>query len=69
MEVQVQELIEKIKNDGIQSAEKRAEEIISEAQNKAASIVRDGERKTSRRKLLSKRATRPTRWSIRPRRR
>ena len=46
MEVQVQELIEKIKNDGIKSAEQKAEEIIAEANRKADAIVREAEEKS-----------------------
>ncbi|MBP5358734.1 MAG: V-type ATP synthase subunit E, partial [Treponema sp.] len=45
MDVQLQELIDKIKRDGVASAESEAQEIISEAQKKAASIIKDAEEK------------------------
>ena len=41
MDVQLQELIDKIKKDGVASAEEQAAKIIAEAEAKAASIVGD----------------------------
>lgn len=41
MDVQLQELIDKIKKDGVASAEEQAAKIIAEAESKAASIVND----------------------------
>ncbi len=41
MDVQLQELIDKIKKDGVASAEEQAAKIIAEAEAKAASIVND----------------------------
>lgn len=41
MDVQLQELIDKIKKDGVASAEEQAAKIIAEAEQKAASIVND----------------------------
>lgn len=43
MDVQLQELIDKIKKDGVASAEKAAASIIAEAEKKAASIVAGAE--------------------------
>ncbi len=45
MDVQLQELIDKIKKDGVASAESTAATIIAEAEKKAASIVSDAESK------------------------
>lgn len=45
MDVQLQELIDKIKKDGIATAEKEAAEKIAEAEKKAASIIKDAEEK------------------------
>ncbi|MBQ9494555.1 MAG: V-type ATP synthase subunit E [Treponema sp.] len=45
MDVQLQELIDKIKKDGIASAEESAQNIIADAQNRAAQIVSDAEQK------------------------
>lgn len=45
MDVQLQELIDKIKKDGVASAESAAQKIISEAEKKAASIISDAEEK------------------------
>ena len=45
MEIQLQELIDKIKKEGIGSAEDAAAKIIAEAQNKAKSIISDAEAK------------------------
>ena len=43
MDLQVGELIEKIRNDGVKSAEEEAAKIITDAEQKAASIVRRAE--------------------------
>lgn len=43
MESQVQELIDKIKKDGVESAEKSAKEIIDKAKEEAKRIVKDAE--------------------------
>jgi len=45
MDVQLQELIDKIKKDGVASAESSAQKIIEEAEKKAASIVKEAEAK------------------------
>ena len=45
MDVQLQELIDKIKKDGVASAETSAATIIAEAEKKAASIMSDAEDK------------------------
>ncbi|MBR6079970.1 MAG: V-type ATP synthase subunit E [Treponema sp.] len=45
MDVQLQELIDKIKRDGVATAETEAQNIVSEAEKKAASIIRDAEEK------------------------
>ncbi len=45
MDVQLQELIDKIKKDGVASAESQAKAIIAEAQKKAVSIISDAEEK------------------------
>ncbi|MBQ9238803.1 MAG: V-type ATP synthase subunit E [Treponema sp.] len=45
MDVQVQELIDKIKKDGVVSAEKSAETIIRTAEKKASDIVAEAEKK------------------------
>ena len=42
MELQIQDLVESIKRDGISEAEKRAAEIIADAKTKADEIVRTG---------------------------
>ena len=39
MDVQLKELLEKINNDGVQTAEQKASEILSAAESKAAGIV------------------------------
>jgi len=44
MEVQLQDLVEKIKQDGIASAEQQAAGIIAEAEKKAKAIVADAEK-------------------------
>ena len=43
MDVQLQELIDKIKKDGVASAESSAAAIIAEAEKKAAAIISDAE--------------------------
>ncbi|HCA20439.1 MAG TPA: V-type ATP synthase subunit E [Treponema sp.] len=45
MDVQLQELIDKIKRDGVASAETEARNTISEAEKKAASIIKEAEEK------------------------
>ena len=45
MEVQLQELIEKIKNEGVGVAEEKATSIIKEAEEKVASIIKEAESK------------------------
>ena len=45
MDVQLQELIDKIKRDGVASAETAAQKIISDAEAKAATIVKEAEEK------------------------
>ena len=45
MDVQLQELIDKIKKDGVASAETAAQKILSEAEKKAASIISEAEEK------------------------
>lgn len=45
MDVQVQELIDKIKKDGVASAETAAQDIISTAEKKAASIIKEAQEK------------------------
>ena len=67
MDVQLQELIDKIKKDGVASAEaearkiveaseKRAEDIIAEAQNKASEIIKTAKAETSRMEKASEEA-------------
>lgn len=46
MDCQIQELIDRIKKDGVASAEQKAAEIIAEAEKKAASIVENAEKKS-----------------------
>lgn len=43
MDIQLQELIEKIKRDGVASAESAARKIVAEAEKKAAAIVSDAQ--------------------------
>ncbi len=43
MDVQLKELIEKIKSEGVKSAEEQAAEIIEKAEQKAAEIIRNAE--------------------------
>ena len=45
MDVQLQELIDKIKKDGVASAEAAAQEILSDAEKKARALVSDAEAK------------------------
>ena len=45
MDVQLQELIDKIKKDGVASAENSASEIISKAEKQAAEIISQAEDK------------------------
>ncbi len=45
MEAQLQELIDKIKKEGVQNAEEEGEKIVSEARQKADSIITDAEEK------------------------
>jgi V/A-type H+-transporting ATPase subunit E len=45
MEVQIQELIDRIKNEGIEEAEKKANRIEEEAKKKAQSIIEDAHKK------------------------
>lgn len=45
MDVQLQELIDRIKKDGVASAEVSARSIIAEAEKKAASIIKEAELK------------------------
>ena len=45
MDVQLQELIDKIKKDGVASAEAEAKKIVAEANEKAQAIVKDAEEK------------------------
>lgn len=47
MEIQVQELLESIKKDGIDQAESSANEIIRAAEEKAAGILADAEKRSS----------------------
>lgn len=47
MDVQLQELIDKIKKDGVTAAEKKAAEIIEEAEKKADSIKKNAEEKAA----------------------
>ena len=45
MDVQLQELIDRIKKDGVANAEKSAEKIIADAEKKAADIISEAEEK------------------------
>lgn len=47
MDVQVKELIEKIKNDGVKNAEETAAGIIGDAEKKAAALVEKAEREAA----------------------
>lgn len=44
MDVQLQELVEKIKKDGVETAEAKAADIVKAAEEKAAAIVREAKR-------------------------
>jgi V/A-type H+-transporting ATPase subunit E len=46
MDIQLQELIDKIKKDGVSSAEAKAEKIVSDAENQAAQIVQEAQKKS-----------------------
>ena len=46
MDIQLQELIDKIKNDGVASAEYEAKRIITEAEEKAQHILADAQKKS-----------------------
>ncbi|MBQ5470437.1 MAG: V-type ATP synthase subunit E [Treponema sp.] len=46
MDIQLQELIDKIKKDGVSSAEAKAEQIIADAEKQAAQIVQDAQKKS-----------------------
>ncbi|HDQ13828.1 MAG TPA: V-type ATP synthase subunit E [Sediminispirochaeta sp.] len=48
MDVQLKELIDRIKSEGIQNAEQESEKIIKEAQEKAKKIVSDAEQEADR---------------------
>ena len=45
MDVQLQELIDKIKKDGVASAETSAQKIIADAEKKAAAIISEAQEK------------------------
>ncbi|MBQ9630558.1 MAG: V-type ATP synthase subunit E, partial [Treponema sp.] len=45
MDVQLQELIDKIKKDGIASAEEKSAQIVADAEKKAAAIISEAEQK------------------------
>ena len=47
MDVQVKELIEKIKNDGIKNAEESAASIISDAEKKASALIEKAEKEAA----------------------
>lgn len=47
MDVQLKELIDKIKNDGVKSAEESAQAIITEAEKKAAQIIQAADKKAN----------------------
>lgn len=46
MDIQLQELIDKIKKDGVASAEKEASDIIKDAEKKASSIIDEAQKKS-----------------------
>ncbi len=48
MEIQIQELIDKIKSDGIAEAEQEAGRIVAEAERRAADIVEDARKRAER---------------------
>ena len=47
MDVQLQELIDKIKKDGVASAEASSAAIIAEAEKKAAAVIAEAEAKAA----------------------
>ena len=47
MDVQLQELIDKIKKDGVSAAEAKSEQIIADANKKAESIIEDAQTKAA----------------------
>ncbi|MBN2834575.1 MAG: V-type ATP synthase subunit E [Candidatus Delongbacteria bacterium] len=55
MDVQLKELIDKIKNDGVKSAEESAKAIITDAESKAKQILLDAEKKANDLKTSSQR--------------
>ena len=61
MEVQLQDLVEKIKQDGIASAEQQAAGIIAEAEKRAKAIVTDAEKEAEA--LLKKAETESERFT------
>ena len=61
MEVQLQDLVEKIKRDGIASAEQQAAGIIAEAEKRAKAIVADAEKEAET--LLKKAETESERFT------
>jgi len=63
MDVQLKELIDKIKNDGVKSAEESAKSIISEAENKASQIILNAEKKAKDLQESSKRDAEITKQS------
>ena len=46
MDIQLQELIDKIKKDGVANAEQAAAQIIAEAEKKANSILEEAQKKS-----------------------
>ena len=48
MEIQLQELIEQIKKDGVEAAEAQAEEVINSAKAKAEKIIADAQAQAER---------------------
>jgi dsDNA-specific endonuclease/ATPase MutS2 len=50
MTIQVKELIDKIKNEGVVAAENEANKIIQEAKEKAAEIIKEARRKPNLKK-------------------
>lgn len=63
MDVQLKELIDKIKNDGVKSAEESAQTIISEAETKASQIILNAEKKAKDLQESSKRDAELTKQS------
>ncbi len=54
MEIQLQELIEQIKKDGVETAEKKAEAIIAAANEQAEKIVSDAKAQAEKARLAAK---------------